>query len=332
MKKLLFLSLLLLNIIAFAQSSQDEQDKKWRQEMTQRNGFPPEPKYPTSPWLYRKSEMDNLTKSFPDMLPPYRKPGITKEEIEEIRKSEEALNAMRAPRAEDLAKYSEFLNQKNVGIFRLFPDLDCGGKLLVNADDDCAKAISLSSSYSFIYKYHGNADFYDLRLKDQSLIGDGFLSQSIITPLGDIELNSVTLASNGIKFLSDFKPEKKSKKAKEQFAQIAKKITSDGYVYGKIINFNENQTYGMRLVDYQLSNRNKISWTEKEKSKSKEDEKFYQLQYVKRADKVLVFRIIRKEADGSITILWKELSNKKAPVIVFDKNEKLTDLKVSNTN
>lgn len=326
MKTIVVLLAFIITISAFGQSSQDDQDKKWRQDMTNRNGFPADPKYPTSPWLYQKSKTENVTQSFPVIFLPRNKPQLSKDEIEEIKK-EDRIELMRAPRAEDLAQFSEFLKQKNTGMFRLFPDLDCKSKLSVDANDNCAQVTSLSWSYSFIYRYHGIEDLYDLRLKDGKLVADGFLSQAIMAPLGDIPLDSVSLNSNGMKFLKEFKPEKKSQKAKAQFTEIANRITVDGYVYGKTVNFNENQTYALRLVDYQLANRNKLDPIDREKIKTKEEEKFYWFQSAKRADKILVFRVIRRDTDGSITILWKELSDKKAPIIVFDKNEKLTDLK-----
>ena len=42
----------------------------------------------------------------------------------------------------------------------------------------------------------------------------------------------------------------------------------------------------------------------------------------KRVDTILAFRITRKESDGNITILWKELKEQKAPKIIFPKDEK----------
>ncbi|MBX7173434.1 MAG: hypothetical protein K1X72_20870 [Pyrinomonadaceae bacterium] len=327
MKRIVVLLVFIMTVTNFGQSSQDDQDKKWRQEMTNRNGFPPTH---ASPSIFDTRRVDEVTKSFPIIFLPRDKPQLSKDEIEEIKKEEERVELMRAPRAEDLAKFSEFLKQKNTGMFRLFPDLDCNNKLLVDANDNCAQATSLSWSYSFIYKYHGTEDLYDLRLKDGGLVADGFLSQAIMAPLGDIPLDSVSLNSNGMKFLNDFKPEKKSQKAKAQFTEIAKTITVDGYVYGKVVNFSENQTYALRLIDYQLADRHKLDWTEQDKIKSKEERKLYLFQYAKRADKTIVFRVIRRDTDGSITILWKELSDKKAPIIVFDKNEKLTDLKMAS--
>lgn len=328
MKVVTSLLVMFATIAIFGQSGQDQQDKQWRQEMTNRNGFPATTQFPTSPWVVSgTSAAEEVMKSFPIIIPPRNAPELTKEEIEELKREEKRVNALRAPHQEDVDKYSNLLNQKNTGIFRLFPDLGCGGQLLVNANDDCANAVSLSWSYSFIYKYHGNSDFYDIRLKDQSLIADGFLSQSIVTKLGDVDLETANLKTKGIKFLDDFNPERKSIKAKAQFAQIAKTVNSDGFVYGKMANLDENVTFGMRIIAYKLSDANRENHLQRNKINTEEEQKFLALAYTKRKDKIIVFRIIRKDLDGSVTILWKELSDKKAPVLVFGKNEKLTDLK-----
>ncbi|MEP6903577.1 MAG: hypothetical protein ABJA66_17775 [Actinomycetota bacterium] len=41
-----------------------------------------------------------------------------------------------------------------------------------------------------------------------------------------------------------------------------------------------------------------------------------------RIDLTLAFRVIRKEPDGGITLLWKEIERQKSPPIKFPKREK----------
>ena len=60
------------------------------------------------------------------------------------------------------------------------------------------------------------------------------------------------------------------------------------------------------------------------------DLKFLMLEGDKRKDLILAFRVIRKTPNGSVTILWKELQQNKAPEIVFQKEEKLMDIKPDN--
>jgi hypothetical protein len=55
--------------------------------------------------------------------------------------------------------------------------------------------------------------------------------------------------------------------------------------------------------------------------------KFLSLQYDKRADITVVFRIVRKEPRGDITVIWRELERKNSPKITFARNEDLIDFK-----
>lgn len=53
---------------------------------------------------------------------------------------------------------------------------------------------------------------------------------------------------------------------------------------------------------------------------------FLQLVSDKRIDLLVAFRIIREDEDGSVSILWKEISRQNAPTIKFADNEEMTDL------
>ncbi len=55
--------------------------------------------------------------------------------------------------------------------------------------------------------------------------------------------------------------------------------------------------------------------------------RFHTLSLDKRADVIIVFRIVRKAEDGTLTIVWKELDRKEAPKIKFPKGEKFADFK-----
>jgi hypothetical protein len=249
------------------------------------------------------------------------------------RQQREKIIALRTPNPEDLTKYKEFLKQPKTGLFRLFPDLGCESKNLVRVDSNCANAVSFSSAYSFRQKdYVGSisqrnyddSNFFDIRLKDENLIADGFFSQEILVSLGDMPLEDVSLASKGIKFLVNFYPETKIQEAKKQFKQIASIIEINGLKYGKIAQADLNSTYAVRIVAYQ-SNRKEI--VNLLPLTTTDEEKFSNLQNDKRLDLTIAFRIIRKDSDGNMTILWKELAHQNAPKLIFMKDEEITDIK-----
>ena len=250
------------------------------------------------------------------------------------REQKEKILALRAPYPEDLAKYKEFLKQPKTGLFRLFPDFGCESKNLVRVNNDCANAVSFSSAYSFRQKdYVGSigernyddANFLDIRLKDGNLIADGFLSQEILVSLGDVPLEGVSPASRGIKFLADFKPETTIQAAKKQFKQIASVVETNGLRYGKTARADSNTTYAARIIAYRNGGKKIDAFSP---PRLTEDERrFWNLQKDKRMDLTIAFRIVRKDADGNATILWKELARQDAPKLIFTKNEELTDIK-----
>jgi hypothetical protein len=247
-----------------------------------------------------------------------------KEANEEYNAARKRLELLRAPNPEDSAKYRDFLSQPKTGLFRLFPDLGCESSLLIKADGDCTDAVSSSWSYSFRQKDYSNDVLFDIRLKDDNFISDGFHSQGILVDLGDIPLQNISTAIEGIKFLIEFKPETRFENARNQFVQIDKGITSNNHFYTKTLKAKENTTYAARLIAYKrqfsLSGfyRNGDSYIENN---------YFKLNNDKRIDLTVAFRVVRKDENGSITILWKELYRQSSPKLIFEKNLKLVDIK-----
>jgi len=242
---------------------------------------------------------------------------LTREEINRI-------NALLAPAAEDLAKYTRFLENSKTGLFRLFSNLNCESKNLLRVDGSCENFVPGGSSYSFRTKIHGAADLFDIRLDGSDLIADAFLSQEILVPLGDIALDAVSLETDGMQFLNNFNAEVGIQKVRKQFAEIAGVIKFDKFYYSKRVKAVENMTYAMRIIAY--GNQTKIALRGRNES-SQEFSRFLQVNQDKRVDLTVAFRIIRKEGNTNISILWKELKRENAPEIVFGKDEKLADIK-----
>lgn len=248
-----------------------------------------------------------------ELIVTRRKTPETKEERAVDKEQQAIIEATLSPNPDDASKHKTFLKQSNTGMFRLFPDFDCQPqKLIVRVDGDCANQIPGTWFYSFRQKNYSNATLFDVRLKNENLIAGAFLSQGILVQLGDVPLEGITLASNGLKFLVNFKPETQDTEIKKQFLQIEKGIEFEGYEYSKTIKPLENMTYAMRVVAYRSENKSIPS-----SEMTAENVKLLAVSIDKRKDLILAFRIIRKEADGNITILWKELARRDSPKVVF---------------
>lgn len=215
------------------------------------------------------------------------------------------------PSAEDLAKYAEFLKQSRTGIFRLMNDVGCDSNVyVIHVDNNCQNAIPGSSFYSFREREYTSAYLSDIRFKDGLLITDGLLSQNILVRLGNVPLEDLSTTSEGMKFLVDFVPEIVNTKATRQYIEIVKGIKADRYEYRKVLPASENMTYAMRIIAYRGSfYRSFRGWI------------FDLISGDDRFDLIVGFRVVRKDEDGSVTILWKELERKKSPKLKYDKNK-----------
>ena len=86
-------------------------------------------------------------------------------------------------------------------------------------------------------------------------------------------------------------------------------------------------TYLARIINYRLDKSNKRA-NRNRNNLSKEAIPFlFTITDKNRFDNVIAFRIVRIDGDNSISILWKQLAEKKSPELKFAKDEKWTDLK-----
>ncbi len=221
------------------------------------------------------------------------------------------------PNPQDLTKYGRFLEQPRTGIFRLMPDIGCMENVnVIRADALCLNYVPESSYYSFREKEHTIELLADIRLKNGVLISDGILSQGILVNLGEVELDKVEPQSEGLDFLSGFAPNSQGIEAQKQYLQMMRGVKIGRFEYKKAHPIIENSTYALRVVAYRGNIiRSFRGW------------RFDLLGGDKRIDLTLAFRVIRKDADGSFTLLWKEIERKEAPRLVFPKRKKNRKMK-----
>lgn len=242
---------------------------------------------------------------------------------ESLSEESEEYKLLRAPNPIDLITYKDFLSQPKTGLFRLFPDLECESKLVVRIGGGCGEAVSHSWSYSFRQKDYSNDILFDVKLKGGNIISDSFHSQGILVDLGNVPLENILIADEGIKFLVDFKPETRLRDARNQFLQIEKGIASANYFYAKSVKAKESRTYAARLIAY----KKQVLHSSRFSGLSGDIVKYLKLNEDQRIDLIIAFRIIRKDGDGNLTILWKELNRQNSPKLVFGKNDTLSDIK-----
>ncbi|MGI8467845.1 MAG: hypothetical protein ACR2N3_05280 [Pyrinomonadaceae bacterium] len=225
---------------------------------------------------------------------------------------------MLKPDNQDSAVYADFLKQSNAGLIKLFPDAGCEENSgVVRADAECLKWIPNSGFYSFRRKKYISESLADIRYKDGFFISDPLLSQGIITALGDVPLERISLANNEVRLLAQYQPEPQSRDATVQFKKITNGIKLGDYIYRNSWQAIENTTYALRVIAYHgayyVPFRGRL---------------FNLLDGDAREDIIVVFRLVRKDADGSLTLLWTELDRKDSPKLIVPKKNK--DNKSSN--
>ena len=260
----------------------------------------------------------------------FRQRALTSEEKEEI----ERIRTLVAPDPEDLERHKIFLAQPGTGLFRLIPDFGCGSKFTIKIDENCLNLAPGTSTYSFRRRDHAaDLKYFDIQLEGDNLVSKGFLTQGILTKLGDVPLETISLASSraaaaggALKLLVDFKPEKDIQRVRNQYRQIAAGMEINGHFYSNSIKAEPNQTYAYRVVAYRKSiitvNRFFLNI---------DDERFATLRNDKRKDLTIAFRVIRRDSDGRITIVWKELARRDSPDLVFPRNETFSDFRPKTT-
>jgi hypothetical protein len=207
------------------------------------------------------------------------------------------------PAAQDVEKYAAFLQQPRTGIFRLMPDIGCAEDLnIIRADEVCLKSIPESSFYSFREKEHTIEMLADIRLRNGFLISDGLLAQGFLVNLGEIELEKILPQTAGVEYLSQFTPHAQGAEAQKQFLQTMRGIKVGSYEYRKALPMVENATYALRVVAYKGN-----------VFRSFRGYRFDILFGDKRIDLTIAFRVVRKDADGSATLVWKEIERREAP-------------------
>ncbi|MGC2238802.1 MAG: hypothetical protein WA584_21785 [Pyrinomonadaceae bacterium] len=224
--------------------------------------------------------------------PLYRKP--TREELQTI-----------APSSGLLQKFNGFLRADNTGLFKLLVDVGCADNTnIVVAKEKCLKFTmpGAGNSYSFRTNNYRIRHLADLTFSGKNFYVSGVLMHGIMVNIGDVPLENVTLQTNGLKFLNEFQPTDDFEQAKLLDRQFVNGVTKDGFFYSRGLASVENTTYILRSIAYDgriMRSVRGIAYNE--------------LDFDKRKDVMIAFRVVSRDADGSLTILWKELSRKDAP-------------------
>lgn len=222
--------------------------------------------------------------------------------------------ALLSPSKEDLDAYAVFLRQPNTGLVKLATDKGCDdNSKIVMAIADCLAYTmpGAGSSYSFRVKNYRISNLADITFTENSFQAMGMRLHGIFVNIGDVPLEQVNLQTKGMDFLNDFKPEEDFQKAKEIDRQFSEGVEKNGFIYRRALRAVDGTTYVLRSVAYRGKYFRAVSGFT-----------YNELDFDKRSDVIVAFRIVRRHEDGAVTILWKQLAKQVSPKTKWEEKEK----------
>lgn len=208
---------------------------------------------------------------------------------------------------EDVNNFHEFLETLNTGIVRLHDLLNCQ-----RSKKKCAEGLSgQGSSYSFRDNVYVEKSFSDILFENSSFHIQGLNTLGFLVDLSNHPLETLVLESDGIREMAEFEPSNQLAEVEKHLSIARNGFQVGNYIYKTSLPLKENTSYAFRSIVYRVVG--KASNAEKAENEKPEGSR--------RRDIILIFRLIRKHDDGSISLLWKQLQDKESPTIELEETK-----------
>lgn len=196
------------------------------------------------------------------------------------------------PSEAERASFAALLREDGTGLARLLPYTGCiADPRIINVSGSCLDQVPPvwggGSFYSFRAKKHHLAFYSDIALRDD-LFNAGFMKHTLglLTMLGDVPLDTVTLQSDAVRPFLKLVPAGTLAETEQEFMRSRAWLEVRGRTYGSTAPVRDNTTYVLRSIAF-----------EPDRSKP--------------SDVLVAFRVTRKDADGAVTVVWKQLQKPK---------------------
>src|SRR5215204_5060511 len=178
---------------------------------------------------------------------------------------------------EDRKAHAEFLAQPDTGLVRLLPREKWDSKLSMRGG---------GSYYSFTLRSNEYGRSTDIGLEQgRFMVGFAGADFGFITDLGDVPLENVSAETEAVQFMAAFEvpsAEGEARKAGRQFYPARREGTWD---YVRMLPAAAGRTYALRSIVYDDT------------------------------DVLVAFRVVRKDTDDSVVLLWKMLKKYPKPTL-----------------
>lgn len=217
------------------------------------------------------------------------------------RRRTEADLARVAVENEDLGLYKQILSQPDAGLFRLQDFSICA-----KTKAQCPEFIpGYGTAFSFQKILYEDKFFADISFENSMFQLQGFNTLGFLTNLGDLPLADLSLETGGIREMAEFTPSDKFEEIQSHVQAAKKGFQVGNFVYQASLPLKNDSTYALRSILYEI--RKKSDAAEKINGRHRPEPG--------RKDIIIVFRVVRRHADGSVTLLWKRLREKDSPIV-----------------
>ncbi|HEV2835929.1 MAG TPA: hypothetical protein VGW58_11460, partial [Pyrinomonadaceae bacterium] len=189
-----------------------------------------------------------------------------------------------SPSEEDRNSHADFLRTPNTGLIRLLPRETYDD----NATKDRKRIVTRGGGayYSFTRLTHEYGYGSDIELS-QDYFSTGFagLDYGLLTSLGDVPLESVSLETSAANIFAGYNPPSEEPKIRLEQRRFQMGADVQGISASRRLPMKLNSTYVLRSMNYRES------------------------------DVLVAFRVVRIDSDKSAIVLWKLLKKFPAPQV-----------------
>jgi hypothetical protein len=213
--------------------------------------------------------------------------------LKQIEAKRAELNALEkdflAPSEEDRKSHADFLRTPDTGLIRLLPRETYDD----NAAKDRQRIVTRGGGayYSFTRLTHEYGYGSDIELsQDQLSTGFAGADYGLLTSLGDVPLESVSLETPAVNVFAAYNPPSEEPKARIEQRRFQMGADLQGISVSRHLPLKLNSTYLLRSVNYRES------------------------------DVLVAFRVVRIDSDKSAIIIWKLLKKYPTPQLAYNNN------------
>ena len=205
------------------------------------------------------------------------------------------------------ARYASFLREPNGGIVKLNADSTCASNAeVLVATDNCLnyQMPGAGTAYSFRTESYRLPRLADLILQDGIFKADGVFQHAIFVDLGDVAIQDVSMRTNGVAYLANLKPAPDGESFLAFDRELVRGIEADGFRYRKGFAANNETTFALRSIAFKgtyLRSVDGITYNE--------------LDYDRRRDVIVTFRVVDSDGSGNLTLVWKKLRDTGSPTL-----------------